>query len=90
MLNEGGKENVRLREKIELTLTEIVVVFCENDYGEQLLKTLSLYSESKNNVTRALADIYVQMAKEKLGVDETINLDGITSTCFIDNTKLES
>ena len=91
MLNEGGKENLFLREKVELALTEIVVVMCENDYGETLLNLLNPHSNSNNKVVQALAETYIQMTREKLDISETINLDGITSTQFIEcSNNLES
>ena len=76
-----------LREKVELTLTEIVVVMCEDDYGETLLDLLNQYSNSKNEVIQALAETYIQMTREKLDISETINLDGITSTQFIEGSN---
>ena len=76
-----------LREKVELTLTEIVVVMCEDDYGETLLNLLNPYSKSKNEVIQALAETYIQMTREKLDISETINLDGITSTQFIEGSN---
>ena len=76
-----------LREKVELTLTEIVVVMCEDDYGETLLNLLNQYSNSKNEVIQALAETYIQMTREKLDISETINLDGITSTQFIEGSN---